>query len=186
MALERTFRELPDSLRRLRDCVLALQLTAREDVPKQGSVLLIDKLGDTVDDTLGWTEESLALSIAALQAVTHPVDMEQARRALVECQEQFLRVQQCFLRELFSYELGKDLVAFGKTRQGEWRAWVKSVRQGLAHCRIPLEECGRVLMHCWQDIAEHASAATMSVHTTNIGQQITAADLKTTAGDGMS
>jgi len=185
MALERTFRELPDCIRRLRDCVLALRLTAREDVPEHGSVLLIDKLADTVDDTLGWVEESLALSVAALEAVTHPADMDQARRSLVGCQEQFHRVQKCFTGELFSYERLKDLMAFGRHHPGEWRSWVKSMRQGLEQCRLPLDESGQALTHCWQEIAEHASAASISVNTTNIGQKIVAGDSKTLAGQGI-
>jgi hypothetical protein len=185
VALERTFRELPDCLRRLRDGVLALQLTAREDVPKQGSVLLIEKLADTVDDALGWIEESLALSVVAVQAVMHPVDLEQAQRSLVQCQQLFHRVQNCFVRKLLSYEQLKDLMAFGRQRQGEWRAWVRSVRKGLEQCRTPLEESSETLMHCWQEIAERASAATVSVYTTNIGQKI-GADVKSIAGDGSS
>lgn len=185
MPFERTFRELPDCLRRLRDAVLALQLTAREDVPRHGSVWLVEKFADTVDETLGWIEEALEVSVAALEAATHPVDLDQARRSLIQCQELFHRVQSCFTGKLFSYELLKDLVAFGKQRQGEWRAWVKSVRQGLEQCRIPLEESNRALMHCWQELAERASTATVFVHTTNIGRKITAADVKPVAGDGI-
>lgn len=181
MALERTFRELPDCIRQLRDCVLALQLTAREDVPQHGRVLLVDKLADAVEDTLGWTEESLAAAVAALQAVVHPVDMAQARRSLVECQESFRRVEKCFAGELLSYEQMRDLTQFGRSRQGEWKAWVKSVRQGLEHCRIPMEQSSRALLDCWQEIAERASAA-VNVTTTNIGQKITAAEL---AGEGL-
>ena len=93
MALERTFQELSDRLRRLRDSLLALQLTIREDLPPQGGVALVDQFGDAVDDSLGWLEESLLAAVEAYHAVEHPSDMDRARRALGNCQEQFHRVE---------------------------------------------------------------------------------------------
>src|SRR6516162_8297733 len=97
MALERVFQELSDRIRRLRDSLLALQLTIREDLPPQGGVVLVDQFGDAVDDSLGWLEESLAAAGEAQRAVGHPVDMDLARRALASCQEQFHRVEQRFV-----------------------------------------------------------------------------------------
>ena len=40
MALEKTFQELSDRVRRLRDSLLALQITIHEDLPLQGGVAL--------------------------------------------------------------------------------------------------------------------------------------------------
>jgi hypothetical protein len=177
MALERVFQELSDRVRRLRDSFLALQLTIREDLPPQGGVALVDQFGDAVDDSMGWLEESLAAAGEAQRAVGHPVDLDRARRALANCQEQFHRVEQRFASDLISYEKLKDLTGFGRSRRGEWVGWVKSVRRGLEECRQPMEEIGRALLACWQEIAERAGMTSVSVQATNIGQQIAAPEL---------
>ena len=177
MALEKTFQELSDRLKRLRDSLLALQLTIREDLPPQGGVALVDQFGDAVDDSLGWLEESLAAAVEAHHAVEHPLDMDKARRALANCQEQFHRVEQRFMSDLISYEKLKDLTGFGRSRRGEWLSWVKSVKEGLEECRQPMDEVSKALLACWQEIAERAGITSVSVQATNIGQQITAPEL---------
>ena len=177
MALERTFQELPDHVRKLRDALLALQLTVREDLPPEGSVALVDQFGDAVDDSLGWLEESLQAAVQAQRAVEHPSDVDRARRALANCQEQFHRVEQRFVSDLISYEKLKDLASFGRGRRGEWIGWVKTVRLGLEQCRQPMDEVSKALLACWQEIAERAGMTSVSVQATNIGQQITAPEL---------
>ena len=177
MALEKTFQELSDRVRRLRDSLLALQITIHEDLPPQGGVALVDQFGDAVDDCLGWLEESLAAAVEAHRAVEPPLDMDRARRSLVSSQEQFHRVEQRFATDLVSYEKLKDLTGFGRSRRGEWPGWVKSVRKGIEECRQPMEEINKALLACWQEIAERAGMTSVSVQATNIGQQITAADL---------
>jgi hypothetical protein len=177
MALERTFQELSDRLRRLQDSLLALQLTIREDLPPQGGVALVDQFGDAVDDSLGWMEESLLAAVEAYHAVEHPLDMDRARRALANCQEQFHRVEQRFASDLISYEKLKDLTSFGRSRRGEWIGWVRSVREGLRECQVPMDEVSKALLACWQEIAERAGLTSVSVQATNIGQQITAPEL---------
>src|SRR5215467_4904744 len=114
MALERVFQELSDRLRRLRDNLLGLQLTIREDLPPQGSVALVDQFGDAVDDCLGWLEESLLAAEEAHRAVEPPLELDQVRRALANCQERFHRVEQRFVSDLVSYEKLKDLTSFGR------------------------------------------------------------------------
>jgi hypothetical protein len=177
MALEKVFQELSDRVRRLRDSLLALQLTIREDLPPQGSVVLVDQFGDAVDDSLGWLEESLEAAVEAQHAVGRPVDMDRARCALANCQEQYHRVEQRFAADLISYEKLKDLTGFGRSRRGEWIGWVKSVRTGLEECRQPMDEVSKALLACWQEIAERAGMSSVSVQATNIGQQIAAPEL---------
>lgn len=177
MALEKTFGELPNTIRRLRDSLLALQLTVREDLPLHGSVVLVDQFGDAVDDSLGWLEDSLAAAVEVQQCAKHPVDIDRARRALVICQDQFHRMEQRFHSDLISYEKLKDLTGFGRSRRGEWIGWVKSVRKGLEECRTPMDDVSKALLACWQEIAEHAGMTSVSVQATNIGQQIAAPEL---------
>ncbi|MBV8834258.1 MAG: hypothetical protein JO108_34100 [Acidobacteriaceae bacterium] len=188
MALERIFRELPDSIRKLRDSMLALQLTIREDFPLHGSVVLVDQFGDAVDDSLGWLEDSLTAAIEVQECAKRPVDIDRARRALAICQEQFHRMVRRFDSDLVSYEKLKDLTGFGRSRRGEWLGWVKSVRKGLDECRQPMEEVSKALLACWQEIAEHAHVSSVSVQATNIGQQIAAPELisRTLASEGIT
>lgn len=188
MALEKMFRELPEQIRRLRDCFLALQLTIREDLPPHGGVVLVDQFGDAVDESLGWLEDSLAAAIELQQSAKHPVDIDRARRALSNCQEYFHRMEQRFGSDLISYEKLKDLTGFGRSRRGEWVGWVKTVRKGLNECGQPMDDVSKALLACWQEIAEHASVTSVSVQATNIGQQIAAPELmsRTLAGEGIT
>ena len=178
MALEKTFRDLSDRLRQLRDCFLALQLTAREDQPTEGSVVLVDRFGDAVDDCMGWLEEALTLSLTAKQVVVGKGDLVGARQALAACQERFHLVERRFFTDVVSYERLEELTSFGRRRKGEWQMWVKSMRQGAGQCRQPVEDVRRELMSCWQELADRAGGPSVSVQATNIGQQITAAEAK--------
>lgn len=186
MALDKTFRELTESLRKLRDSFLALQLTVREDVPSEGGVVLVDKVGDALDDSLGWSEEALTGALQAERAVAPPANVDLARRALSSSQERFHRLQHRFQSELVSYQRLKDLSAFGRSRRGEWSAWVRSVRDGLEQCQGPLEQASRCLSECWQEIAERAAMTSVSVHSTNIGQQIATSEADELARRGMT
>jgi hypothetical protein len=182
MALEKVFRQLTDAIRRLRDSFLALQLTAREDTPREGSVVLVDAFGDAVDDCMGWLEEALGLALEGKRAA-HGPDLAATRRALAGCQERFHQVERRYFTDIVSYERVKDLTAFAKRRNPEWRGWVKSIRQGAEQCRLPFDEVSRELMNCWQEVADRAGTASVSVQTTNIGQKITAPAAKELVGE---
>jgi hypothetical protein len=65
---------------------------------------------------------------------------------------------------------------------------VTSVKQGIEHCRQPLDSSRERLAECWQDMAERAGTTSISVRTTNIGQKIAApqpAPAKAEAGQWM-
>jgi hypothetical protein len=178
VAIEKAFRELAVRLRRLRDAFEALQLTAREDTPREGSVVLVDSLADAVDDCMGWIEEGLALAEDAAKIVAARQDLVAARLPLAGCQERFHLAQQRFLSDLVSYERLRELTAFGRRRKGEWQAWVKSMRQGAEQCRQPFDEVSRELLSCWQEIADRAAAPPIAVLAAGVGRQFTAADAK--------
>jgi hypothetical protein len=172
MALDKVFRQLIDALRKLRDSFLALQLTAREDTPREGAVVLVDSFGDAVDDCMGWLEEALTLAAEAEQAVSGS-DFATVRRALSCCQERFHVVERRYFADMVSYECVKDLTAFARRRNPEWRAWVKSIRLGAGQCEAPFEEVSRALMCCWQEMADRAGTTSVTVRATNVGQRIT-------------
>ncbi len=178
MALEKTFRKFSTQLRRLLDRLQELRVTVVEDKPTSNDAAIVDKLEYAVEDLLGWLNEVIEAGRIAERAVGHPLDMEQARRALTTCQEQFHRLEQSFGVNLISYERVKDLTSFGRERRGEWPSWVTSAKQGIEQCRQPLEEAGKALAECWQEIAERVGALSVSVRNTNIGQKIDATDME--------
>jgi hypothetical protein len=173
MGLEKTFRAFTGELHRLHDRLRELRLTVVEDRPARNDAALVDNLEYAVEDLLGWVGESLQSAKAAERAVGHPVDLDRARHELTACQERIQRMDQVFSANLVSYERMKDLASFGSERRGEWPSWVTSVKQGIEHCRHPLETARGRLAECWQDIAERAGTTSISVRSTNIGQKIT-------------
>lgn len=172
MALEKTFRQLSAWLCRLCDRLEELQVTVVEDRPAQDDAVVVDRIENTVTDLLGWVKETIAAAKKAEAATGHPVDIDQARRSLAICQEKFHLVDRGFSAGLVSYERVSDLTGFGRERRGEWPSWVASVRQGIEHCRRPLEEAGGALAECWQEIAEKVGLPSVSVRTVAIGQKI--------------
>lgn len=176
MALEATFRLLHNELRKLHDMLLALRLTVAEDKPLSGEAALVDYFEDTVLDLMGLLTESLKAARAAQKAVGAAQDLLNAGRALNICQDRLHRIEKQFSADLMSYEKLKDLASLGSERRGEWIPWATSVRQGIEQCRRPLEGAMKAMAACWQEIAERVGTTSISVQTTNIGQNIVAKD----------
>lgn len=171
MALEKTFRELSAQLRRLGDRLQELEVTVVEDRPPANDAAIVDSFEDAVADLRGWVEEALKAAEMAERAVEHPMDIDRARQTLTVCQERFHRIEKDFAVKLVSYERMKDLTSFGGERRSGWPSWVTSVKQGIEHCRQPLEDAGKALADCWQEIAERVGMTTISVRNTNVGQK---------------
>ena len=72
MALDKTFRELPAQLRRLRDRLQELEVTVVEDRPPANDAAIVDNFEYAVDDLRGWVEEALQAAEEAKRAVDHP------------------------------------------------------------------------------------------------------------------
>jgi hypothetical protein len=173
VALETALSNLCDRLKALHGVLDGLHLTVTEDVPQRGSVVLVDQVSEEVSELLGLTEECLDAAGEAQRAAGQPYDPNQMRRSLVVSQKQFHRLSQILFSKLLAYELISALVQFGRKRGREWMAWVDTLRQGLDKCRLSLEVVEDAYFQCWQEIGERLIAGPVSVHTTNIGQQIT-------------
>ncbi|MGZ4853886.1 MAG: hypothetical protein ACXVKH_01600, partial [Candidatus Angelobacter sp.] len=109
MALEKTFREFSIQLRRLGDRLQELRVTVVEDKPSKNDAVIVDNFEYAVEDLLGWLNETLEAARKAECAVEQGMDLNEARRALTKCQEQFHRLEQDFNANLLSYEKVKDL-----------------------------------------------------------------------------
>jgi hypothetical protein len=182
VALESALSNLCASLQALHGLLDSLRLTVTEDVPKKGSVVLVDQVSEEVTELLGLTEECLEAARESQRAAGQPHDLNQLRRSLVVSQKQFHRLSQILFSRLLAYELISALVQFGRKRGGEWMAWVDILRQGLDKCRPALEGVDEAYFQCWQDIGERLVAGPVSVHATNIGQQITGDALESQDG----
>jgi hypothetical protein len=170
MALERTIKELATKLHRLRDRFQELRLTVVEDRPLRNDAAVVDSFEYAVEDVLGWTNEAVQAAHTAERAAQPPVDVEKVRQAVTIVQERFTRTERVFAASLVSYEKIKDLTSFGSERRGEWPSWVTSVKQGIEHCKQPLDEARTKVSECWQEIAERVGFTSLSV--TAIGQQV--------------
>jgi hypothetical protein len=185
VALEKTFKELCEALRRLRDELQALRVTVVEDKPRAGEVMLVDEFGNTTEEALGWIEEALVAATESRRAVIARFDQEGARRALVQSQEQFHQSALRLSADLLAYERIEELMRLGRARRGEWQAWCGGVKESLDRCQAHLFAIYQTLFTCWQELLERAAANSVSVQTTNIGQQISAPEEAAWARGGL-
>jgi hypothetical protein len=181
MALEPTFAELVIKWHQLHEAFQALRVTTVEDQPLSGDVLLVERCADAAEDLFGWTTEGLTAAVESQDAVGATLDLNRARRALATSQERSSRLTDEFL-EFTSFERLTDLIRLGRKRRGEWLAWVKSVIDAVGRCWHPMRELREALIQCWKELAEHRGT-TVSVQTTNIGQQISTATPELKDGD---
>ena len=170
MALEATFRELTSSLQKLHDVVNALHITL-EDKPQHDEAAVADDLTDKALELLGLVHETRRAAVTARQAVKHPADMDNARRSLTLCQQRFHKIEQNYAANLVSYEKLKELVRVGG-RGKEWAAWAASTKEGVEQCRVPIEAASQALASCWQELAERLGMMNISIHSKNVGQEI--------------
>jgi hypothetical protein len=173
VALEETFADLVAKWRQLHEAAQALRITAVEDQPAEGAVLLIERCADAAEDLLGWATLGLAAAGDAQQGVGVIPNVARARHSLRMGQQHFGRLDDQFF-VFASYEWVSELVRFGRKRRGEWLAWVHSMREAISQCREPIQQVRDALVNCWDGLAEH-SGTSVSVQSTNIGQQISTA-----------
>jgi hypothetical protein len=177
VAIETEFQYLVGKFDAVREALAGLRLTAVEDRPLRDEVLLVERLADSVDDLIGWLDEARAAAGDAQKAVRHPLDGYRACAALALANDRFIQLEYKFFSAGVSYEEINELTRFGQRRGREWLGWTRSVLQALDQCRTPVRELDEALLHCWRELAERLGTSAVSVQTTNIGQQISAAAL---------
>lgn len=171
MALEATFRQLTVSLHKLHDELNTLHVTMG-DTPHNDESALADGFENAVLDMIGTLHGARKSAVQACKAADYPIDLDRARRALSICQERFHRVEQLFSSELVSYEKLTELARLGSERRA-WIPWASTVKLGIEQCREPIEQTSRALAACWGELAERLGMVNISMHATNVGQQIT-------------
>jgi hypothetical protein len=176
MALEARFGELTIQLANLREALLGLQTTSREDKPADDDAVLVDVFGDAAEDLLGWAEGAFLAAVEAHQSAQHPTDLQRTWRGLTICQERVQQISQRLMLDLLCYERIAELTRFGRRRGGEWQAWARSVRGALNDCQQPLFTTGQAIFACWQEIGERIGFQSISVQAMATGQQVTLAE----------
>jgi hypothetical protein len=183
VAIEGVFSNLTAAFSALREAFENLGLTVIEDRPARGEVLLVERLGNLVDDLNGWTQESCASVAEAAKAIAHPPDLYRARRALGTAHEGLLRVQFRFFGDAVSFDAIEALLSFADERGHEWSAWSKSVVQALDACRSPLRASSGACLQAWLELGERFGR-TLSLQNTTIGQHVSAPPPRATSVHG--
>jgi hypothetical protein len=174
MSIEAVFAHLTSAYAALRDSLQYLGLTVIEDRPPRDEVLLVERLGNLVEDLRGWTEEGCHAAGEAQQASAHPANLQQMRRALARANERLIVVEYRFFAEAASHDTSDALLRFGRQRGREWLAWSQSVVQALDSCRAPLRALDEACLQAWEELGERLGLRSLSLQTTNIGQQTAA------------
>jgi hypothetical protein len=172
VAIEAVFLQLTSAYAAMRDALHSLGLTVIEDRPPHDEVLLVERLGNLVEDLRGWAEEGYRAVIEARKAMDHPPDLRRARLALGQSNERLIVVEYRFFGEAVAHDTLESLLRFGRQRGREWLGWSKSVVEALDACRAPLRALDEAFLQTWQELGERLAARSVSLQTTNIGQQI--------------
>jgi hypothetical protein len=175
MAIEETFDRLVGTFGAAGEAFHGLHLTAIEDRPHHGEILMVQRFGNLVEDLRGWLAEGRDAAAEARQAVTHPLNGYRARHALARANERFIRLESQFFNEAVSHRTIDGLERFGRERGGEWFSWSGGVVMGLQACREPLGALGEAILRAWQELAEQLGAGSLLIQNTSIGQQVAAA-----------
>ncbi len=184
MALEASFTTLSEHLRLLHDELQELRRTVIEKPPK-GDVVLVDLFSDAADDLLGWVVEASDAACEGVQSSSYPIDIDRARRSLKTSQEKFILISERLSSDLLSYDRIEELISFGDDRRGGWEKWARNVKAALESCREPLYEVNQTLFACWQELTERIGTTSVSVLTTNIGQQKIKVPVEAVAREGV-
>jgi hypothetical protein len=183
MAIEAVFLQLGTEFTAVAEVLQSLGLTVNEDRPPRDAVLLVERLGDLVEELRGWAADGLAASERAREAVGHPPDFHKGRIALGEAHARFIQLEYRFFDEAVSFATIDGLARFGRQRGGEWLSWSRGVLNGLDACRGPLRAMDETVMRAWQELSERLGPGSLQVLTTNIGQQYGATCMERQHGD---
>ena len=154
MALEASFKELQARLSTAREAFTDLRVAVVEDSPQKGAPVLVDQLGDSATDLLGWLEEAAEAAAQGLHEAERPRDLEAAEDALLTCAERCQQVAQSFAAGLLSCERIVAVHELGRERGREWRLWSGSVQEAVHHGQESLLAAFEALFGCFREIAE--------------------------------
>ena len=156
MALPQIITEACNALNRLQDELQTLHLTIVEDRPTEECVLLVDQLGNCVEDLIGWCQEAIDNGQSARRVLDSAPDYLLASRAIGKMHERVNELNRRYHGDLASYERLAELIALGAEKQdkGPWSHWAQIVKEGVVVCQHLFDEVDCALLRCWRELAE--------------------------------
>jgi hypothetical protein len=198
MAIETAFETLQRRLEKLKEELGELRVNAEDFYPpghghqgKNGHKIgqappPVVALADRAADLEGEVEEALQTARKATRAVRHPRNLIEAQRALTVIQQGLNRVLRQQFVEVAAYEPVHTLVQMARELGESWPKWTELIKSVINGCRDHLLEVFAALAECWQELAEKLAANSVLIQSTNIGQQIAAAEPLASAAQGFT
>jgi hypothetical protein len=165
MVIAKTFEELRAALDELARLVSRLRVEI-EDEPRRPA--LADPFKYGAEDIEGWVEEASADLASVSDAAAGSPDLDRARLALGNCNRRVLDATRR-INDLLGYERIEELVRFDTERGARWG---RDLGAALERCREQLGHVHSALLDAWDEAADRAAAGSVSVRSTNIGQQV--------------
>ena len=160
--------EKTESLHQALDELLHWAVT--EGKPAQEDHVLVSRYDDAVSEFVGLLREAKDFAERGCRAAVSPIDLPEARQAIIECQRRASEISQRFFRDLASREALDALNTLGLEQRKRWLEWVRGVKDALDHCRQPIEDLNQALFQCWQELSECSGMISLSVRSTSTGQ----------------
>ena len=141
---------------------------------------MADRLWEMVAEMQGRQKEASVAGADAKLAVEPPVNLDRAWRMLKASQEAVNLVGRQYSSDMTSYERVSDLMML-RAEHPEWAGWVEVQLTHMGQLSKLINDASDAFLSCWQEIAERVGVTSVSVQTTNVGQQISAAELTESA-----
>lgn len=141
--------------------------------------------GDAVIKLNGIVNEACAAIQVYQRTSRIQISLVHACETLISCQERFNRTTQQFSEELMTYDRIEHLMSLPQSGRAS-AEWVDQTKTTLRECEQALYEINRAFLECWTEISERIGTPSVSVHATNIGQQITVRENEEVAQHGIT
>jgi len=199
MSLELAFELLSKRLESLRDEVEELRFNAADffppahpsgkpngDAHKQRPPSPVETLGENAEAVKGDLHEALAAFGKALAAIRPPRNLQQTQAGLIDVSRYLNDAVDRFRKDIMEPMTVQVLSQMATELGGEWPEWLGQIKSIIYTIRDKFLEVWRALCQCWEELADKLSSGAVSVQTTNIGQQITAPEMREPVLEGMT
>ena len=199
MSLELAFELLSKRLESLRDEVEELGFNATDFFPptrpgekangyekNQRPPSPVETLGENAIAVKGDLHEAIAAFKDAIAAARPPRDLQRAQAGLIDVSRYMNDAVDRFRKDIIEPTTLDVLSQMASELDGEWPEWLRQIKSIIYTIRDKFLEVWRALCQCWEELADKLSSGAVSVRTTNIGQQITAPEMRETVLEGMT
>jgi hypothetical protein len=199
MSLELAFELLSKRLESLRDEVEELRFNATDFFPptdqseksngheqNQRPPSPVETLGENAIAVKGDLHEALSAFGNAFAAIRPPRDLQRAQAGLIDVSRYLNDAVDRFRKDIMEPMTVQVLSQMATELGGEWSEWLGQIKSIIYTIRDKFLEVWRALCQCWEELADKLSSGAVSVQTTNIGQQITAPEMREAVLEGMT